>query len=353
MLLGWSPDGQGIAFLRGREGGASLYFQPLLQDRAAGEPILLHPSLDAEVLPAGVTQQGALIYSTLNRRSEAIVLPAAELTNPAAEPQLSFPATVAVGWRLGPGTAHFSQGGNRIFVITPDRTLMIHEMPTGATRTIKPKLKSFRAARWAADESALLLLGVDESGRTGIFRVDDTTGKAALAIAVPEDTWSFTPSRDGRTLFFGTPLKTQAADLRTGATRTLLETDDGGNYDLRVSHDGGRLAIRSGVWLAVADLASGTTETIYRRPPDSQALLWAMEWSADDQELLTIARAGSGIERMELWSFPSRGGAPRKLAMPELLSGLSYSPDGRFVLTVRSTQRWQVWALRNFLPAVR
>lgn len=352
-ILGWSPDGQGVAFLRRREGAADLYFQPLLGDRPAGEPVLLHPSIDGGILPAGITNDGTLVYSSMNRRTEAVVLPAGEIANPAAEPLVSFAVPEQVSFRLGPGAAHFSPTGKRLFVITPERTITIHEMDSGATRTIKPKLKTIRAVRWGAGESALLVLGQDDAGRPGIFRVDDTTGKASLLAAVPAKTWSFTPSRDGRTLFFGTPLRTQAIDLGTGKTQTLLESEEEGNYDLRVSHDGQRLGIRGGRWLAVRDLASGKTRMLHRQPATSPSLLWAMEWSPDDQEILTIARPGAGIEQMELWSFPSQGGLPRKEPIPATLSGLSFTPDGRYLLTTRTTQRWQVWALQNFLPVLR
>lgn len=349
-LMGWTPDGRGLVFTRPRDSSRDLYFQPMRDGLASGNPVLLHTAMDIGPLSAGITTDGTLIYSTLNRRAEAILIPASQIGNPAAEPLLRLPATAEVPWRLGPGAAHLSPDGSRFLVVTPSVSLAVGEVRSGVHRTITPQLKRWRAARWTHDGAALLLLGMDPTGRTGIFRVNDTTGEAALLAAVPTDTWSFTPSRDGQTLFHGTPVKTQAVDLTTRKSRTLFESSDGGNYDLRVSRDGRTLAIRGGLYLAVTDLATGKTRVLYRRPEPSAILLWAMEWSADGQEILSIVRPGGGLEKMELWTFPAQGGQPKREPIPASLRCLSFSPDGRFLLTTRGEERWQVWGLANFLP---
>jgi hypothetical protein len=78
---------------------------------------------------------------------------------------------------------------------------------------------------------------------------------------------------------------------------------------------------------------------------------WSLEWSADDSQLLTIVKLGMGDDKLEFWVFPAAGGAPVKQGNVSSFRGLSLSPDGKRLATARFSQRWQVWALENFLPA--
>ncbi len=75
-----------------------------------------------------------------------------------------------------------------------------------------------------------------------------------------------------------------------------------------------------------------------------------MDWSSDDQEIITIARPGPGVDKMELWTFCPDGGEPKRQPYSAELRGLAFSPDGQFLATVRFTERWQLWALEKFLP---
>ncbi len=351
-MMGWRPDGRGVLFSRERGGTHDLYLLPVAGGKAMGEATPIYSSSDVGRRPAGVTAEGALLYSTFNRRAETIVLPwKAESTAPGA-PVVSLPATTSIGWLLGNGAAHFSNDGKRLFSVTPSNAIAIREMESGGGRTITPQLKSWGGARWAHDGASLLVGGTGVDGKTGVYRVDDATGKATLLAESRVETWGFTPSRDGKTIYYGTPKKTQARDLLTGTDKTLFEAPNGGNYDLRVSHDGQHLAIRAGVYLAVVDLRTGQSREIYRVPQFSSALIWAMDWSADDRQLFTIVRPGGLMDKMELWVFSPEGGEPKRQANPAEWRGLSISPDGKHVATTSLTQRGQLWALENFLPAL-
>jgi hypothetical protein len=58
-----------------------------------------------------------------------------------------------------------------------------------------------------------------------------------------------------------------------------------------------------------------------------------------------------GLEKFELWAFPSDGGEPLKRAIPKEIRSISLSPDWKQVAATLVTTRDQVWALENFLPA--
>ncbi len=352
-MMGWTLDGRGLLFSRERGGTHDLYLLPVAGGKAMGEANPIYSSSDVGWMPAGVTAQGALLYKTFNRRAETIVLPwKGESTAPGA-PVIRMPATAGISWLLGNGAAHFSNDGKRLFSVTPTNAIAIREMESGGERTITPQLKSWKGGRWAHDGASLLIFGTGADGKTGVYRVDDATGRASLLTELPAETWGFAPSRDGKTIYHGTPKKTQARDLATGTDKTLFEAPNGGNYDLRLSRDGNRLAIRAGVYLAMVDLRSGQSREIYRVPQISSTLIWAMDWSADDKQLFTIVRPGGGTAKMESWVFSPDGGEPERQANPADLRGLSISPDGKYVATTSMTQRWQLWALENFLPAAQ
>jgi hypothetical protein len=94
-------------------------------------------------------------------------------------------------------------------------------MDTGSERTITPQIKSWKAVRWAHDDRSLLVMGTGADGKHGVYRVSDGTGDAELVAELPVDTRSFTPSRDGRTIYHGTLKQTLARDLATGSDKRL------------------------------------------------------------------------------------------------------------------------------------
>ena len=350
FMMGWTPDGAGIIFSRDRGEAHDLYVLPVTNGKAVGRATQVHTSANVRQMPAGVTAQGALLYGTHNRRADAEVLPWSGEGFAAGIPTLSIPATVGVQWHLGTGAVQFSYDGRRLFAITPANTIAIREMPSGGARTIAPQLKAWSGVRWAHDGASLLVLGTGVDGKLGVYRIDDTTGQATILTQLQGPVRAFTPSRDGKTIYYGTPSKAQARDLATGTDKTLYESAAVGQYDLRVSHDGTRLAIRNGN-IAVVDLRTGQVREIYHTPEQSAIGIWAMDWSADDRQLHTVVRPGFGLEKMESWIFPVDGGEPKRIAIPKEMRGISFSPDGKHVATSRVTQRFQLWALENFLPA--
>lgn len=349
LMMGWTPQGQ-LLFAREEGGSRDLYLLAMSGGRSTGSPARVHSSLEREAMPAVVTSSGALIYSTYNRRTEAQLLPWTSETTANGAPIASFPATVAINHLLGAGAVHFSPDSKRLLVVNPTTGVTIRDIETGAERVVLPQLKSWKTARWSHDGNSLLFFGTNAADQTGVHRVD-STGSATLLAELPPLTWSFTPSRDGKTIFHGTPGKTQVRDLATGRDTTLFETPRGGNYDLRVSHDGTRLAIRGGGYLVVVDLKTAAARTIYRAPQDSGISLWALDWSPDDKQLYANVRTTGMATDQQTWIFSPEGGEPKRISNPKQLPGLAISSDGKFAAVTRMTERSQVWALENFLPA--
>jgi Tol biopolymer transport system component len=351
-LMGWTPDGKALLFRRERGEIQDLYLLPVAEGKAAGAPTPIHASTNIEA-PLGMTRQGSLLFSTDNSSATAVVLPWTGDGAPQGAPLLSTPAIVQTGRLVIDGAAYFSQSGKQLLVVNPRNGITIRDLAGGGERSISPQLKEWKRARWAHDDASLLLSGTDGDGRTGVFRVDHTTGKAELVAELPA-VGGFAPSRDGKTIYYGNPGRTQARDLATGRSKTLFENPGGaggGSHDVRLSRDGKRLAIKSWGYLAVVDLASGQSRELYREPPKSHTALWAMDWSAGDREIVTIVRSGANVDKMECWIFSPEGGEPVRRPNPANHRGLSLSPDGKYVATTNRTSRAQLWALENFLPA--
>lgn len=347
-MMGWTPDGKNVLFSRDRGETHDLYLLPVSEGRAAAPQTQIYTSADVGARAAGVTRQGALLFLTSNSRSESLVLPWTGDGPALGTPLLTAAATADIPGLIRDGAAHFSNDGKRLLVVNPRNSITIRDIAGGEDRTVIPELKSWTQARWAHDGASLLLFGTDADGRKGVHRVDYATGSAVLLAELP-NAMGFAPSRDGKTIYHGTPQKTLARDLATGQDKTLMEASGKGFYDLRVSRDGNRLAIRCWAYLAVVDLRSGKSREIYRVPPQTHTAIFAMDWSADDRHIVIIVRPGTGVDKMELWTFSSEGGEPVKRPHPAGHRGLSLSPDGKQVATTSLTSKNQVWALEYFL----
>lgn len=349
MMMGWTPDGKGLLISRNRDGSRELHLIPMADGKATGEALSTYTATDVGETPAGITSNGTLIFSTDNRRADTVVASWNGKELDASTSTFQIPATTGMGYLLVGGAGHFSYDGKRLAVVTATQSIAIREMDTGGVRTITPRLQAWRSIRWSHDGQALLVLGMDNA-IPGIYRVDAETGSTTLLAKVPEETWGFTPSRDGKTLFHGTPRKTQAHDLATGTDKVIFESTLVGPYDLRVSHDGNRLAIRGGRYIAIVNLRDGSAREIFRIPESDPSVLWALDWDANDARLVAIARGGGMANNLELWVFSPEGGEPIKQKISAAWHGLSFTPDAKFVATTKLTQRSQVWAIENFLP---
>ena len=346
-MMAWTPDGRGVLFSRPRGETYDLYFLAVTGGKAVGAPSPIYAATNIGRSAAGITPQGALLYETMNRQSETLVF---QWKGGMPDPQsavASIRATNDVGWRLTQTAAHFSNGGKLLFTVTPDQSFLIRDMQSGQERNVIPRMKRAAGARWAHDDSSLLVRGWGMDGKFGVFRMSLETGEVRLVTELPEGNWGFAISRDGKTIFHGTPEKTLARDLATGNEKTLFGQMTGGNYNLVVSRDGNSLAIRSSQSLAVVNLRTGQGRKIFEASDELDGTLWGLDWSEDDKKLVATVRAG-GLS--ELWTLSPEGGTPVRQPNPSRVFGVSISPDGKYVATTNVTQHWQLWALENFLP---
>lgn len=352
-VMGWAPDGSAILFSRSRLGAHHLYLLPFSQGKAAAEPQAVYTTSDVGANSLCVTAQGTLLFGTSNRRADAVVYAFSNGAPVSASAMSLLPVSGEVNSLLSGGSIQFSPDGRKLLAVTAAGTIAIRDAATGAERTLSPRARSLFRIAWGPDSESILIAELAAIGKFSIVRAPISGGSETTLAELDSNSMGIALSKDGKTLFHGGPREVFTRDLGTGVTKRIWNKGISGPFQLKLSHDGSRLAIRAGRYLGIVDLATGNTTDLQADSPDGErgGLLWAMDWSADDASLLTIAKIGTGLDRMELWTFPASGGTPSKQAIAKELRGLSLSPDGKHLATTLLTRREQVWALENFLPA--
>lgn len=352
-VMGWTPDNSAILFSRSRLGAYHLYLLPFSQGKATAEPQPIYTTSDVGANSLGVTGQGTLVFGTSNRRADAVIYPLSNGAPVSTSAVNLLPVSSQVNFLLSGGSVQYSPDGKRLLAVTLSGGIAVRDVLTGAQNTLPSRTKNLFRIAWGPDSESVLLAEQTAVGKFSIVRVPIAGGPETTLAELDSHLMGIILSKDGKTLFHGGPREVFARDLGSGVTKRIWNKGVSGPFQLKLSHDGSRLAIRAGRYLGVVDLATGNTTDLQAESPDGErgGLLWAMDWSADDASLLTIAKIGTGIDRMELWTFPTSGGIPSKQAIPKELRGLSLSPDGKQLATTLLTRREQVWALENFLPA--
>jgi Tol biopolymer transport system component len=352
QMMGWALNGKSILFSRERGNESSLFILPVTDGKAAGEALPLYTASNMG-WPFGVTAEGKLLYGLDNLHSDAwlgeIDVESGRLGQTAAQ----FSADKARVWMVD-AALKFSPDGKQVLWTESSNRVFIRSTAGDRQLTVTTQMKETWRVEWAHDSRALLIAGIDTDGREGLYRVDPASGAATFLTAEvglgPQGFVAFVPSRDGKTIYHRTAHgKLAALSLDSGAERILHE-DFKKVPNLSLSHDGKKLAVRSGGYLATLDLASGQLKALYTRDfaTDSN-VMWGLDWSADDRKVLVIAR-NNRTEKCALWIFPADGGQSIREPLPVEMLGLSLSPDGKLAATVRVEKHRQVWALENFLP---
>jgi Tol biopolymer transport system component len=348
--MGWSPNSSAVLFSRERSGKRDLYVQPVAAGKPSGEPKIVYTNSDIGTNSLGVSSHGTLLYSIGNRHADATIYPFSGDLAKLANPSLTFPVTSSVSWLLGGGTMRFSPDGKRLLAVGSSRELIIRSLVSDSHQTITPRLKRFTRTEWAPDGASILLMGMNDEGQHGILRLDLSSGATTFLTPLPERTWNFVPSPDGRTIYHGGPEKVFARDLATGQDKQVWSGDGLGNFQLLLSRDAKTLVVRTSGYLGVVDLTTGQSRQLYGTTVEKDGIVWASAFNADETKVLTIHRAGS-MANMEFGIFPIDGSTPTRFRAPKEFRGLTLSPDGKFLATTFLTRRDQVWALENFLPS--
>lgn len=373
-VLGWSPDGR-LLFSSDRSGLTGIWAVAISNGKPQGRAELIKANVNPS--PVGVTRSGALYYSVVSSARDVYVASAdfetGKISAPTPVPQSflglnDFPRWSPDGKSLAYLSRRDANGTTQRLNI-----LAIRSMESGNVRELNPDMRmlnrgTFSQPLWSPDGGSLLVNGTDKQGRAGIYRIDAQTGAAAALILnrdagpVVALAWSL----DGRTLYLArTEVKSHtqalfARDMQSGQEREILRREIPTNYVglgwAALSPDGRQLAVtafdkstQSGSLLVIPAEGGEPRELLRTSITGSDQLGAWVEWSPDGKYV--IFRKGSPTRQN--FRIPAEGGAAVNYAGEWMVGPSSTNPDGRRVAFAQGQHEIEIWALKNFLPALK
>ena len=357
-VLGWAPDGKRILFASDRSGTKDAWLIEVQGEKVNGTPLLVKPDLP-RMNPIGFARNGSYYYGTGTASTELYL---ARL-DPAAGKFLKAPAPAIQRFVLPYTEPTFSPDGRYLAYLlhggsSSDRFIAIRALETGQDRQLPRSFRRlFPQLSWFPDGLSLLVAGAHQSNY-GIYKVDIQSGKVTVLVDAGPNVFLATPqsSPDSKVVFYKrniwkregpseTPqYTTLRRELETGQEKVLLGA---WNNSMAVSPDGLQLAVATDTELKLIPAAGGESRELLRvAAPESLA---SVAWTPDGRQLLFLR---GSKQSSDLWRIPAEGGQPQKIGpLPKGALGLRVHPDGqRLAFTAGEPGQSEVWVLENFLP---
>jgi Tol biopolymer transport system component len=360
VVMGWSPDGTRLLFSSDRTASVGLWALPFADGKVQGSPELLKPNIGSNV-SLGLTASGALYvekrFNTSDVTFAPIDLEAGKLLGP--------PVSFTQGFAEGGANPTWSPDGKYLVyhVTCSNGCVVIRSVATGQARRLAPNLTNARFVRWSPDGRSLLTKGIDQRGRNGIFQIDVQSGQATAVVLSDGLTTFVQWSPDGKKVYFQRNRVFVERDLASGTERDVYY--DMGVRNGALSPDGRYLAVArtdpstKTASLLLVPVAGGQPRELLRLK-QSEGLKSVNVWTPDSNAVIITKDTGS---RLEIWKVPITRGEPRKLEIdPNLIWPererfqdvvFSLSPDGHSIAFQMGKAGSEVWALENFLPALK
>jgi len=365
-LLGWAPDGSRLLFASDRSGGTDLWARRFSEGKMQGSPEMLKRDI-GRFDSMGITSSGSLHYSVSSFKPSDVMTAEFDF----GKGDYASAPVQAVSTYVGTNESpEWSRDGKYLAWISRRKShgafhfvIGFRSLENGQVRELllPPNFYLLAGAPfcWSHDGTSFLIGGQDK-GRSGIFRVDRESGHTSLLVDVQSLPAVAVESADGQNLYYWSGWSDSGEValfkrvLATAVDTVLLK----GKYGpfLSVSADGRYLAVHEtprprtpeAIILVPTD-GSTPRELIRTTGPDRTGFL---AWLPDRESVL-IAKVTEG-GKTERWRIPFDGGEPKRLDMKNQLPGFfKLHPDGRQVAfpVPGPAKPPEVWVLENFLPA--
>jgi Tol biopolymer transport system component len=249
---------------------------------------------------------------------------------------------------------------------TSEQLLFMRQEATGQVREIilKPKLQYWYRPILSPDRKHFAVTGTAENMNFGIFAIDPESGEVSQLAKIPTENEPVDPSQnwapDSKSIFFKVRSPEQSEkfiirrkDLITGEEKDvysgIIHT-----REMKISPDGTRFAYyrndeptKSHV-IGILDLNSGRERELSRVPEAESPEISGLAWTPDGKYVLVTRSIKQGIE---LWRFPAGGGPGGKLHyFPDMSMGFVIHPSGRQLAVTQVRMNYELWVMENFLP---
>ncbi len=358
-VLEWTPDGQRLLIASDRGGSTGVWSVPFAGGATTTSFNLVKADVGA-ISSMGLTRSGTLFYNHLPGGADIHVA-----RFDAATGQLTTPPTPAVQQFKGMNTspewssdgrflAYLSTRDVPALIPTPRPVFVIQSVETGHVREVFPRLSYVFMGRWSPDDRLFLARGADLKGRSGIVKIDATTGDASVVVS--SEVCSGVPSWSRRGTTFFCHDDTKPAILEVDLDGNVVRSFPAPGQALDISPDGRNIVYLNydrtqPPALKVLSLADGASREILRlAPPRTQiGNEQTVRWTPDGRNVVFV---GTLDGDHGMWVVPIDGSAPHKAKIDAKNIGyfrfnvktdqVAYSPSPR--------PRQEVWKMENFLP---
>jgi Tol biopolymer transport system component len=356
-LMGWTRDGGSILYYSDRELTQGIWRLPITEGLAVGAPELVRSDV-WRLFPLGFSREAYFFGVTVEQPqvyTATVDIPAGRILSPPTPVQ-----EVSESWSAA---GDWSPDGRYLAYVTNpffrSNRLVIRAVTGDDTREIPLNIRNIRLLRWAPDSKAVFVVARGDDPNPALFRVDLTTGQVEEVLAKHGE-WDLVRSDfspDGRTLYLlrgGFPGETRiiARDMRSGEEDEIAVVGWVGS--LSVSPDGRTLAVieidrsTDQSRLLTIPAAGGEPRELHRTDD-----MWALEvvaglpWTPDGRYVLAV---GGEATRKVLVKIPKTGGEPEEIG--ELPFSIDWRhvrlhPDGTRIAFNAGDSKGEVWMIQN------
>jgi Tol biopolymer transport system component len=381
QLLGWTPLGDGLIYLRFRGSSPEVWSQRIKNGEAGGKPEFLETRLSSSYLNTdrlqviGMTRDGDCYYGGPAWTNDVYLVD--------IDPKSQAPGTPRrivehVGYD---SSAHYGKDGKYLsYAFGHGRrmrsmTLGIRNLESGEERRFRLNLRRFGShafqPHWSADGKSILTQAWDEGRQQGLFRVDLQTEEVMPSVLATGNEQGSTSLEWPSWSKEGTAFAVRYQDwaprriVRLGPNDEQVKVYVSKNPAATLSH----LAVSPDaehVAFVESDFAAGETivkivaakgglaRKLVRLPRATESIygqaVFALAWMPDSEAILYVPPASDG-RQLKLWRVTVKGGKVTSLGglvdAPQAF-GLSVRPDGQqLALTAGTPLHSEAWVLRH------
>jgi Tol biopolymer transport system component len=360
-VVGWSPDGKLLLFSSHRAGAAGLWAMPISHGKTSGAARLIKNDFGLAG-SLGVTASGVLYFASKLAGPDIHVV-TVDFSKGLLLSGPVNPVPVYTGSNQHP---HWSADGKFLAYVSRRDTgglnnvLCILSKETGDVRDIRTEMAYINRPRWAPDGRSLAVMGTDQKGRQGLFRIDAQTGAMShLVISEPDASVNIVDwSPDGKRIFFTRSLPDKGwafveRNVPSGAEREIARRRDLIFGIAALSPDGKWFAAKAqdasskALVILLVPVAGGEVRELIRNVGGLGIAGWA-----PDSASVFINKVDN--DRADTWRVSVSGGEPVKMNFSLASPGTPFSvhPDGQQVAYWAGNSVMEVWAMENFVPGL-